>query len=400
MKKVIVLTLALLIAFTPIAFAAPRTIDLETMTVEELTALKNEVSAAISSASAAVVDGYISLSDYGEYARNPAPHKGEKIRFNGTVEQVSEGIESTTYRIAVNGNSNSMFYVTYELPVEADRVLENDKVTVTGTFEGLIDYTGVLGTNITVPALTADKITDAIVEIGEYAATRQDPAPIGATVRYSGDSWYNKSETDITVTNVIRGAAALEMVRKWNRFNDKPGKDDEYVIAYVKTAVISSPDEKPAEFSSYSFTFVSATGAAYDKSYISGATPELKDLYPGAENEGVVVTQVPKDDKPLLVYLQKSDTPLWFDLNNRKPITLDESIVLATLQKGDKSDDVKNMQLMLVQLGYLSGTPDGDFGNKTKDAVSKYQGDMGLEATGIADEATLRLILTGQTPTR
>lgn len=399
MKKVLALVLALLLLSVP-ALATPRTIDLETMTVEELTSLKSEVAAAISVASSAMVDGYVELTDYGEYARNPVPHKGEKIRFNGTVEQVSEGIEATTYRIAVRGNTSNIFYVTYELPVEADRVLENDDVTVTGIFEGLIDYTGVLGTKITVPALTADKIIDEIIEVGEYAATRQEPAPIGATIRYSGDDWNNKSETDVTVTNIIRGGAAWETVRKWNRYNDKPGANEEYVIAYVKTAVITSPDDKPVEFSHYNFTFVSATGAAYDSSYVSGVTPELKDLYPGAENEGALVTLVPKDDKPMLVYLQKSDSPLWFDLNNRLPIKLDESIVLTTLQKGDKNDDVKNMQLMLVQLGYLSGTPDGDFGNKTKEAVIKYQGDMGLEATGIADEATLRLILTAQGSTK
>ncbi len=100
----------------------------------------------------------------------------------------------------------------------------------------------------------------------------------------------------------------------------------------------------------------------------------------------------------MLVYLQNSDTPVWFDLNKRKPITLDPNVVLTTLQKGDSGDSVLAIQQKLVELGYLSDTPDGNFGKKTVEAIKKYQGDMGLEATGIADVATQRLILTGQLP--
>ncbi len=59
---------------------------------------------------------------------------------------------------------------------------------------------------------------------------------------------------------------------------------------------------------------------------------------------------------------------------------------------------MKRMQEMHAEIGYLSCTPDGDYGNKTKEAVAKYQTDMGLESTGIADPETQKLILTAQTP--
>lgn len=56
------------------------------------------------------------------------------------------------------------------------------------------------------------------------------------------------------------------------------------------------------------------------------------------------------------------------------------------------------MQAMLVEMGYPAGMPDGDFGAKTEAAVIAYQKAMGLETTGVADETTLRLILTYTTP--
>jgi len=397
MKRLLIVALALLLISSS-AFAAPRTIDLDAMSVEELTALKNEVSAALSKASAEVVEGYLLVADFNEYARNPNPHVGEKIRFNGSIVQVIEGIESTQYRIAVNGNTDYIFYVEYEPEENAPRLLEDDRVTVMGEFTGLIDYISVLGGQITVPAVNAEKITEELRPEAEYEGTRQDPVPIGATFRYNGDDYYNKSVTDLTVTSVIRGSEAWNIVKGFSRYNDKPGKNEEYVVAYIKMSVISSPDSKPVDFSSYRFTFVSAAGAAYDTPYVSGIKPEFKNLYSGAENEAVLVALIPKDDKPMLVYLQDSDTPVWFDLNKRKPIRLDENVVLTTLQKGDSGDGVLSIQQILVELGYLSGVPDGNFGKKTVEAIKRYQKDMGIEVTGIADEATQRLILTGQIP--
>jgi len=62
--------------------------------------------------------------------------------------------------------------------------------------------------------------------------------------------------------------------------------------------------------------------------------------------------------------------------------------VEATLSKGDKGDAVRALQQKLVELGYLSGAVDGDFGNMTRDAVIAFQKQAGLEATGVVDGAT------------
>lgn len=62
------------------------------------------------------------------------------------------------------------------------------------------------------------------------------------------------------------------------------------------------------------------------------------------------------------------------------------------LQKGSKGDEVVKLQNRLNELGYSVGKADGDFGNKTKAAIEQFQGDNGLDVTGIADEKTLELL--------
>ena len=49
----------------------------------------------------------------------------------------------------------------------------------------------------------------------------------------------------------------------------------------------------------------------------------------------------------------------------------------------------KRLQRKLIDLGLLSGQPDGHFGNYTATAVKEMQRRYGMEQTGIADKAFL-----------
>ena len=62
------------------------------------------------------------------------------------------------------------------------------------------------------------------------------------------------------------------------------------------------------------------------------------------------------------------------------------------LQQGSKGDEVAALQERLIELGYLDDTADGVYGKHTKDAVSAFQADSGIEATGIADLDTQNAI--------
>ena len=53
------------------------------------------------------------------------------------------------------------------------------------------------------------------------------------------------------------------------------------------------------------------------------------------------------------------------------------------LQKGSKGEDVKLAQEYLIEIGYLSGKADGEFGSKTKKAVETFQKEYLLDVTGV-----------------
>ncbi len=70
----------------------------------------------------------------------------------------------------------------------------------------------------------------------------------------------------------------------------------------------------------------------------------------------------------------------------------------TTLRRGDKSDQVKNLQQQLIELGWLNGNADGDFGAKTEDAVKRFQEAIGLQKTGVADENMQRWLYSDEAP--
>ena len=71
-----------------------------------------------------------------------------------------------------------------------------------------------------------------------------------------------------------------------------------------------------------------------------------------------------------------------------------------TLQTGDDSDEVLRMQTRLSQLGYLTAEYDGYYGQVTAAAVEDFQRANGLEATGVADGATQRVLYNNTTKTK
>ena len=65
---------------------------------------------------------------------------------------------------------------------------------------------------------------------------------------------------------------------------------------------------------------------------------------------------------------------------------------LSTLRKGDKSDEVLVLQQYLMRYGFLTTSPDGQFGSGTERAVKLFQEANGLTADGIAGAGTLSIL--------
>lgn len=59
------------------------------------------------------------------------------------------------------------------------------------------------------------------------------------------------------------------------------------------------------------------------------------------------------------------------------------------LRPGNEGKRVQEMQERLIELGFLEGEADGQYGPKTKEAVTAYQRRSGLKADGIAGKETL-----------
>ena len=78
--------------------------------------------------------------------------------------------------------------------------------------------------------------------------------------------------------------------------------------------------------------------------------------------------------------------------------TPEPEVTYTTLSKGDKSDEVLEMQNRLYMLGFLLDDRDGAFGKNTQTAVKMFQQAAGLEVTGIADSATLQRLYAEDAP--
>lgn len=73
----------------------------------------------------------------------------------------------------------------------------------------------------------------------------------------------------------------------------------------------------------------------------------------------------------------------------------------TTLGEGQRNKEihVKTTQQRLIELGYMSGTADGDYGNMTKNAVNAAKAVMGMEQDGMADPLFLTILFSDAAPT-
>ena len=93
---------------------------------------------------------------YSGYARTPDQYFGKKLRVDGKVVQVLEGEDNQSeYRVATKGSYDNVIYVWFTRPEWSPRVLEGDRITMWGTFEGLFTYTSTSGAAVTIPSLDA-----------------------------------------------------------------------------------------------------------------------------------------------------------------------------------------------------------------------------------------------------
>ena len=113
----------------------------------------------------------------------------------------------------------------------------------------------------------------------------------------------------------------------------------------------------------------------------------------GAENAGGQIETVPLAEEGETGEGEpaedESDLPEEEDLE-------EEILDGRELKYGDEGDDVLTLQNRLKDLKYYTGNLSGRYREGTRDAVRKFQGDYGLEKTGVADLATQDLIFSAK----
>jgi hypothetical protein len=100
-------------------------------------------------------------------------------------------------------------------------------------------------------------------------------------------------------------------------------------------------------------------------------------------SDSLVLTQEPTGRATVLegTFVLKAADPLQCEGDTRTE-------ALAPLSPGTLAPAVKRAEAALQTLGFFSGTPDWVFDGDSADALSAFQGAVGLVPTGILDEAT------------
>lgn len=147
---------------------------------------------------------------------------------------------------------------------------------------------------------------------------RLNPAGINETQSssfelYSGETF----ELNTTLTEIVRGDAAWQMIYAANRYNDLPLSNQEIVLAKFKVSVTgASNNTMQFNLSKFDFILVSQEGKDYEFASFVLPEPELdSNLYNGASNEGWVAFLVDKADvNPVIVHGKSYDGTggIWF----------------------------------------------------------------------------------------
>ena len=146
--------------------------------------------------------------------------------------------------------------------------------------------------------------------------TRNTAVKIGETVSINIDDWLDgKQKFDLTLTQVIDGDQAWNMIKEENMFNEEPDTGMKYVLAKFKIK-IDSLEEEPFDINHAHFDAVSNAGAMYNE-YVTLVTPAPNlrtELYSGSKYEGWTYFMVKENDTPKVVYRSGFDSERWFDL--------------------------------------------------------------------------------------
>ena len=121
----------------------------------------------------------------------------------------------------------------------------------------------------------------------------------------------------------------------------------------------------------------------------SGEAVPAEDLFTGESEDAEAQPIADEDGDDAGEAVNPEDLPDESDLE-------EETVEDRVLQYGDEGDDVLALQSRLTDLKYYTGNLSGRYREGTREAVKAFQGDYGLEKTGIADLETQNRIFSAR----
>ncbi|MED1202564.1 hypothetical protein [Heyndrickxia acidicola] len=143
--------------------------------------------------------------------------------------------------------------------------------------------------------------------------SHSNPAPLGTKVTVQADDVNGFRNYNVTLTNVIDGDAAWQIIHAANPYNQAPQSGMKYILASFKVhANKLNPDS--LSLSSTNFKAVSKSGFTYDPGFLSLDIPnDIRTvLYQNGDVEGYAYFEVNANDTPMFVMNQGFADQAWF----------------------------------------------------------------------------------------
>lgn len=163
-----------------------------------------------------------------------------------------------------------------------------------------------------IDGISYDDSNEAVYEVGKSS---NNAAKINQTILIDVDNWLNgKQKFELTLTDVVEGQDAWNMIKKANMVNEEADEGMKYVIAKFKVKVVSLEKES-MQINHDMFEAVSNNGVTYNDFLPYNISFDLiKELNEGTTQEWLTYFMVDENDSPKVVFSRGGDTETWFDL--------------------------------------------------------------------------------------
>ncbi|WP_438351558.1 stalk domain-containing protein [Paenibacillus sp. FA6] len=163
--------------------------------------------------------------------------------------------------------------------------------------------------------------TDNTVAEKTKVSTRQNPAKIGQEATFHVSDFMDDYKGTISISEVVRGEQAWNLISEANQFNSAPKDGYEYILAKINIGVTENKKtDAYIDVNSVNFKLVSTSGTDYDFVSVVEPDPSIDSkIYVGSSNTGWAAFEVKKSDQsPLITYGRKYDGTggVWFKTTN------------------------------------------------------------------------------------